>query len=175
MKQSFASAAGLRGGGHILPAVSKPRHRSCHRHLCAVDHSVPSLRAVKFALELAGKCKAELTLLSVVRLPDRTQRQITDYLQHEHIHDAPGVVVGEAAQNDLRLLRDQAAMHSGVSIDCEVRAGEVITEIVSSARDHASDLIVVGHRGRGRVAGILLGSTAKSVIELAPCPVLVVR
>ena len=33
MKQSFASAAGLRGGGHILPAVSKPRPKSCHRHL----------------------------------------------------------------------------------------------------------------------------------------------
>ena len=33
MKQLFASAAGLRGGGHILPAVSKPRRKSCHRHL----------------------------------------------------------------------------------------------------------------------------------------------
>jgi nucleotide-binding universal stress UspA family protein len=145
------------------------------RILCAVDHSEPSLRAVKLALDLAGKCKAELTLLSVVRLPDRTQQPITEYLQHEHIHDAPGVVVCEAAQNDLCLLRDQATMHSCVSVNCEVRAGEAITEIVSSARDLAIDLIVVGHRSHGRVSGILLGSTARSVIELAPCPVLVVR
>jgi len=28
-----ATLYSLRGGGHILPAVSKPRRKSCHRHL----------------------------------------------------------------------------------------------------------------------------------------------
>ena len=145
------------------------------RILCAVDHSEPSLRAVKLALDLAGKSGAQLTLLSVVRLPIATQREIADYVQNEHIRDMPAVVVREAAQNDLYLLRDRVAMHSGVAVSCEVRAGEAATEIVASARNHAIDLIVVGHRSHRRVAGVLLGSVARSVIELAPCPVLVVR
>jgi len=33
MKQPFASAARLQGGGHILPTASKPWPISCHRHL----------------------------------------------------------------------------------------------------------------------------------------------
>ena len=145
------------------------------RILCAVDNSEPSLRAVKLAFDLAGKCGAQLTLLSVVWLPIATQQEIADYVQHEHIRDMPVAVVREAAENDLYLLRDRVAMHSGVAVSCEVRAGEAATEIVASAREHAIDLIVVGHRSHRRVAGVLLGSVARSVIELAPCPVLVVR
>jgi nucleotide-binding universal stress UspA family protein len=50
------------------------------RMLCAVDHSEPSLRAANMAFGLAGKCKAELTLLSVVRLPDASQHNIAEFL-----------------------------------------------------------------------------------------------
>ena len=51
------------------------------RFVCAVDHSEPSLQAAKFAVELAEKCGAELTLVSVVRLPDGEQYGITEYLE----------------------------------------------------------------------------------------------
>jgi len=38
-----------------------------------------------------------------------------------------------------------------------------------------ADLIVMGSRGRSRLAGIVLGSMAGSVIHRASCPVLVAR
>jgi len=46
--------------------------------------------------------------------------------------------------------------------------------IANAAADVEADLIVVGTHGRGAAASALLGSVAKSLLHLAPCPVLAV-
>jgi nucleotide-binding universal stress UspA family protein len=46
---------------------------------------------------------------------------------------------------------------------------------VAEAKDFAAGVIVMGSRGRGDLAGLVLGSTAHKVIHLADLPVLVVR
>jgi nucleotide-binding universal stress UspA family protein len=46
--------------------------------------------------------------------------------------------------------------------------------IASIAKDREADVIFVGTRGHGRLAGALLGSVAQGLLHTAPCPVLVV-
>jgi nucleotide-binding universal stress UspA family protein len=141
------------------------------RILCAIDHSEPSLRGATLAMDLAARYQAELVLLTVVRLPDAAQLDLSEYLQHEHEPDLQGVLVAEAARDELRSLSDRLT----VMTTCDVRAGNAATEIVSSAEQHAVDLIVIGHRGRNRLAQALIGSVARRVADTAPCPVLIVR
>jgi nucleotide-binding universal stress UspA family protein len=53
--------------------------------------------------------------------------------------------------------------------------GHAAREIVSEAAERGADVIVMGSRGRGDLAGLVLGSTAHKVIHLADRQVLVVR
>jgi nucleotide-binding universal stress UspA family protein len=53
--------------------------------------------------------------------------------------------------------------------------GYAAREIVEDAKAVNADVIIMGSRGRGDLAGLLLGSTAHKVIHLADRPVLVVR
>jgi nucleotide-binding universal stress UspA family protein len=46
--------------------------------------------------------------------------------------------------------------------------------IAEAAREVEADLIVVGTHGRGAIGSAILGSVAKGLLHVAPCPVLVV-
>ena len=61
------------------------------------------------------------------------------------------------------------------SVDCEGRAlpGQAADVLLDQGAD--ASLIIVGSRGRGGFARLLLGSTSQQVIQHAPCAVLVVR
>jgi len=48
-------------------------------------------------------------------------------------------------------------------------------EIVSYAKAHGIDLIVMGTHGRSGIAHVFMGSVAERVVRTAPCPVLTVR
>jgi nucleotide-binding universal stress UspA family protein len=63
----------------------------------------------------------------------------------------------------------------GLAADATVMSGRPATVIVDQARQLRADLVVVGSRGRGPLASLLLGSVSAEVVDHAPCPVLVVR
>lgn len=47
--------------------------------------------------------------------------------------------------------------------------------ILDAAEEHRADIIVMGSRGRGTFANLLLGSTAERVLRYAKVPVLIAR
>ena len=62
-----------------------------------------------------------------------------------------------------------------VEIHTEILEGSPAEAILNVANTRKSDLIVMGSRGLGRLAGLLLGSTSQKVVAHANCPVLIVR
>ena len=53
-------------------------------------------------------------------------------------------------------------------------AGYVAQTIIEIAPEKDADVIVVGKHGKGRIAGLLLGSVSQKLVSLAPRPVTVV-
>jgi nucleotide-binding universal stress UspA family protein len=60
-------------------------------------------------------------------------------------------------------------------VTCEGRAIEGQPAAVLLKEAEQADMIVVGSRGRGGFANLLLGSVTQQVVHHAPCPVVVVR
>lgn len=64
---------------------------------------------------------------------------------------------------------------AGRTVTTHVVAGRPATALVAHAAESRADLIVIGSRGRGPIASMVLGSVSAEVAVDAPCPVLVAR
>lgn len=134
--------------------------------LVAVDHSEISDRAVLAARDLALLSKGEVWVL---------------HLREREIAAKTAMVVADETADEAKAsvaaIADKLTA-AGVKAHGEVRNtlfGYAAREIVDDAIQHGVDVIVMGSRGRGDLAGLVLGSTAHKVIHLADRPVLVVR
>ncbi len=78
------------------------------------------------------------------------------------------------AHETLREVVERLAV-SGRSVEGLVLRGRAASAIIDAARDLRADLVIIGSRGHGTIASLLLGSVSSEVVDHAPCPVLVAR
>jgi nucleotide-binding universal stress UspA family protein len=146
------------------------------RILLAVDGSDCSNRAVQLVSTFQLPPESSIRVVAVYR-------PYTDALSLSWAS-----MGGDASTNgeteeetETRLLREAVALaeadlqRPGVRVEGFLLRGRPATAIVEEAKAAGSDLVVVGSRGHGRIATMLLGSTASEVVDHAPCPVLVSR
>jgi len=134
--------------------------------LVAVDHSEISDRAVLAARDLALLSKGEVWVLHL------REREVATRVAMV----APDETEEEAKATVAAIVDKLTA--AGVKAHGQVRNtlfGYAGREIVDDAVQQGVDIIVMGSRGRGDLAGLILGSTAHKVIHLTDRPVLVVR
>jgi len=133
------------------------------RILVAVDESEVAERVLAAAQELATLSGAEVWVLNVA------EREVLKLgLSSPDTADAQALV-DKAVQ---KLASAGIAVHGEVA---HAVYGYAASEIMSLARERDAGVIVMGSRGRGDLAGLLVGSTAHKVIHLSDRPVVVVR
>jgi nucleotide-binding universal stress UspA family protein len=145
--------------------------------LVVVDGSENSNRALDFALDIAEKYSASLTVLNVRESPGMGA-----------VPMEPTAVSGESMVmfgKDLLKIHEEilrkAVAHSKIvkpemKISSKLREGDPASEIVALVKSEGFDLVVVGHEDVGRVKEFFgLGGISEKVVHLAPCSVLIIR
>jgi nucleotide-binding universal stress UspA family protein len=150
----------------VLLAPQAPPDQPVPKVVVGVDESESSLAAVSMAQAVAAALSAYLVLVHVCdpRIPfadgepyDGVREAIRDHGQ-QLLHDARARITAplEAIVEDLR-------------------EGLPRAQLIEACAEHRPTVAVVGARGAGGFRGLLLGSTARDLVNHAGCPVLVVR
>lgn len=80
--------------------------------------------------------------------------------------------IGEAAMSTIR--DELAANYPTVPVETLLVPDRPVESLIRVAQQRGAEAIVVGHGGRGPMAGALLGSIAYEIVHRSPVPVLVV-
>ncbi|MEZ4526053.1 MAG: universal stress protein [Desulfobacterales bacterium] len=133
--------------------------------LVAYDGSAQSEKAYDYALDIARKYSAPITVLSVVRPPE----PLVAEMQAAVLDSAT-----EYYRTRFRALKEKADA-VGICVRQDILEGHPAEQIVHRAVNEYADMIVIGHRGESFMQKWLLGSVARRVLSYAHCPVLVIR
>lgn len=137
------------------------------RILVPTDFSGPADAALTYALGLASKLGAEVSVVHV--FDDPSGIRSGEYVP------LPAEMRGEILADLRRRLADVVAKHGDSQLTSQLLTGPTARSIVEGARDSQADLIVMGTHGRHGMAHLLLGSVAERVVRTSICPVLTVR
>lgn len=138
--------------------------------LVPFDGSKYSQRAFEKAVKLAKNTDAKIKILTCV-----SAGHGTDMAFETKFVDMEEKRLNEAAFAEIIKL-ESLAKKSGVSVSgAVVKTISIPDKITTFAKSQKSDLIVMGSHGRSGFLKIVMGSVANSVLNQAPCPVLVVK
>lgn len=138
------------------------------RIVVGVDGSPAAECALRRAMEEAQAWDATLT--AVAAIPVAAGAGVLAWLPAAIDHEQ---VLADVAEGLEVVVTRALADYPGVDVRRHALDGtgaELLTEFST-----ATDLVVVGSRGRGGFRGLLLGSTSQAVLHHSACPVMVVR
>jgi nucleotide-binding universal stress UspA family protein len=134
-----------------------------------VDGSEHADRALAWAVEEARLRGARLRVVTAWQVPAAV------YGPSGFVPPVSGSIDDEFRQVAQESADEAArrAREAGIEVETDVREGDAANALVDAAA--GADLLVVGSRGRGALAGAVLGSVSAHCAHHAACPVAIVR
>jgi nucleotide-binding universal stress UspA family protein len=154
----------VRESNHL---AGEPSEAVVKKVLVGVDGSDESQFAADRAAEIARAMGAELTVACVVAAPSLAPFESQEVVRRE-------TVARLEARELLRRLSSRY-LREGTKVDTVMPSGRPAETLADLAATPEVGLIVVGHRGRGGLARVLLGGIAERLAQISPKPVLVAR
>ena len=137
------------------------------RVVVGIDGSAGARAALRFAAEEAVQRRLPLRIVCAWEAPAGT------YVGEAFAPTADGFVEAEHhAEEVLRTALERVAVGAAVETEALAVEGNPAQVLLEQARDAA--LLVVGSRGRGAAASLLLGSVSQKLAHHAPCPLVIV-
>ncbi len=137
--------------------------------MVGVDGSDSSRHALVWAMREALQHDMPLAVMTVHQDPVRPATGIYWAVRPESSFKA------DLAQKALQEFVDNVASEIGETVPevtVTVTTGEVAEELIKASRD--ADMLVVGSRGGGGFARLMLGSVSSQITHHAACPVVIV-
>lgn len=136
--------------------------------LVGVDGSPHSEAALRYAVAEANRRGARLRVVSTY-FPEYAVRGRTQPLTESE----PAIEDDLEAQTRRMVEEALAGDAPAPPVDIVIAAGPAAGVLIDMSAE--VDVLVVGHRGRGGFASLLLGSVGQQCVLHAHCPVIVVR
>lgn len=124
--------------------------------------------ALEAGLAIARHCKAIVTLMHVISVPESADDVIPWHMQ-TLIN-----VRKEKAEQILDAIVDRE-QKNGLKIDHCISVGSDWHELLLAVTDISYDLVITGSRGRGIISRMLFGSVSNRLLRYCPVPVLAVK
>ncbi|HKI51864.1 MAG TPA: universal stress protein [Geothermobacteraceae bacterium] len=149
--------------------------------LYATDLGSGSTHVFRFALSLASKYQAQVTILNVVEpLSTFAQSLVELHISHQDSQNQHADI-RKSLLNQLRQRlhdfceKEACLADENLVADIHVIEGQPAETIIKQATDLEADIIVMGTHRHSVVGETLLGSTAHKVLHSSALPVLLVR
>lgn len=143
------------------------------RVLVATDGSEAAERAIGLTSSMDWPAGTQIRVVTVLEpLPP------VPAAEWAGLHPPAEAIYPPEAETVAEALLDSACRalaYTSAEVSGQTLRGRAATSILESARTFEADLIIVGSRGHGTIASMLLGSVGAEVADLAGCPVLVAR
>ena len=161
---SVASALSARAfcAAVVVPSTAARDVLPVEHIVCGVDGSETSKIALGLAVREAARWKAKLSCVSAINLSGSMW--------------VPGPGYHQEVLDDVRAGLKDTVMKAaeGYKIDAHCHVIEGNPAALLAEFSTAVDMLVVGTRGRGGFAGLLLGSTSQAILHHSVCPTIIV-